>query len=331
MAVTADKLIPGPNSKAEEWIAWYDMIPGGKSIRNSLWLQAWSKWGSKDANTTDLRSYMRKEAGIEITTGGAGMVADAALSVGDKLEDALMMPVYVVAVGGVLALGVGGFMAYQALKNPDAVIKIAGAARGVPIMAEGGGFFSNRRNLWLMGSGSVLLTALIAILYVRYRNGVIDDNILAAIQHTPDPMIGSGTGSYGDTRDLGNSQIFNPQYWRTVPNKVTIWAGNADGSPGPATILAKQIWEAKSTSDFGRMQISDYPEKVVAAFKQLKTKADVSKLADVFEGHYKTPLWAFINDSFMTNNCSANQDDCYFGIATNYLKQVYDWIKNQLT
>lgn len=320
--ITADQAIPGHNSKAEDWISWYEMIPGGKSTRNPIWLQAWAKWGGGAANTVGLRDYMRKNAGIEITTSGVGSIVDATLGIKDSLESALMIPVYGLAIGGVIFVGMSGFMVYQAFKNPDAAGRIIGSATKVAMLADGGPL-SSKRNLWLMGAGATVLVSLIVVFYLRYQNQLVVNNIMEALKKTPDPILGSGAGSYGDTRDLNNSQIFNPSYWRSVPSSVTLPVNQA-------IALSTQIWEAKSTSDLTRLQVRDYPEKVVAAFKALKTKADVSKLSDVFEGQHKTSLINFINDSFMTNNCSSDQNSCYFGVATNYLKQVYDWVTTQL-
>jgi hypothetical protein len=189
---------------------------------------------------------------------------------------------------------------------------------------------SGNGKYWFYGAAGLITAASIVYFYYSYTNKQVINNILAAIDHTPDPILGSGAGSFGDSRDLGVSQVFTTTYWRKNPNNVTIWAMNADKTQGPAMKLATQIWEAKSTSDLSRLQIRDYPEKVVAAFKQLKTKEDISKLADVFEGMYKTNLWNFINSSWMSNGCSADENDCYFGISINYLKQVYDWIVTQL-
>lgn len=322
--ITADQVLPGYNSKAEDWISWYELIPGGKSTRNPIWLQAWAKWGGlkSPANTPELRAYMSKNAGISITTDGLGRIVDTTNSALDSISDVAMLPVYAVAIGSVIMLGLTGSLLYLAYKNPETTARLAKAA----ILANGGpmnGVFK-KRNLYLMGAASVVLVSLVVFFYYRNKNQLIISNIMAAIVKSPDPIIGSGTGSYGDTRDLGNSQIFNPGYWKTVPASVTLPVMKARE-------LAKQIWEAKSTSDLSRLQIRDYPEKVVAVFKSLKTKADVSKLADSFEIMYKTPLYSFIDSSFMTGNCGPDQNECYFGISSNYLKQIYDWIKNQLT
>jgi len=328
MYVTADQLIPGHNSKAEEWIAWYELIPGGKATANPIWLKAWSLWGGGAANTVALRDYMRKNAGIEISTNGIGTIIDGALGVADSVQSVFMVPVYALAIGGVVALGVSGFLFYKAYQNPERAVELT----KMMAFEKGGGLglLDNKKHAYTVAGVSILVIALISLLYVRHNNQKVITNILSTLNKTPDPILGSGGGKYGDTRDLGLSKIFTTSFWKTNPNKVTIWAKNANNTDGPAFNLARQIWEAKSTSDLSRLQFRDYPERVVAAFKQLKSKEDVSKLADVFEGRYKTNLFNFINDSFMTGNCSPDQDNCYLGLGTNYLKQVHDWITTQL-
>lgn len=183
---------------------------------------------------------------------------------------------------------------------------------------------TQRRNYYLLAALVVILSSVGGFMYYRNRNQKIVDAIMAVAEGTADPITGGGE-KFGDSRDLKGSEIFDYHWWRKNPSKVSIWFSNADGSDGPAKKLAKQIHEAKF--DLKRFQIRDYPEKIVSAFKTLKSKEDVSKLADVFYAMYDEDLYDFINESWVVNGCDADQDTCYFGAGTNYLKQIYDIIK----
>lgn len=184
----------------------------------------------------------------------------------------------------------------------------------------------SRRTYWLGGMSIVLVLSIIWIWYERSTNKEIADNIMKATGGDADTIVGSqgssGAAKFGDSRDLGISKIMSPSFWRTNPNNVTIWAKNADGSNGPAIKLAQQIYDANSSIPF-----NDKPASVVSAFRSLKNKEDVSKLADVFAGLYKTDLYNYLQGSWFGGDCSPEQDTCYGGLTINYLKQVYDIIK----
>lgn len=180
----------------------------------------------------------------------------------------------------------------------------------------------SRKTYWLAGTGIAFTLGLLWLWWQKATNNEISENIMRVANSQADPFIGTSGAQYGDSRDLGISKIMSPGYWKTNPNKVTIWAKNSDGTDGPAMKFAKQIHDA-----YAPFQINPEPEKVVAVFRSLSSKEDVSKLADVFAGYYKSDLYSFLNGRWMTQSCDPEQDKCFAGLSTNYLKQVYDIIK----
>ena len=331
--ITADQVLPDGSSTAEVWESWYDLIPGSKQTKNAIWLQAWSKWASADANTSSLREYMKKNAGIEITTDGIGSVIDATKSAVDSIEDFAMMPIYLLMGGAAVIIGLGGFMVYEGIKNPEAAGSFVGSAGKAVMLKDGGSIAStNTQQYWLYGATGLTTTVLMMLFYVRNQNQLVVNNIMAALVTKEDPVTDPGLGGSGAKKnltDLNNSNIFVPSWWQTAPDKVTISVG--DGT-GLAAQYADRIYNAKA--NVFKFSFTDYPEDVVAVFKNLKTKQDVSKLADVFEAKYKTPLLTWLTENnvpWMTGGCSPTQDTCYLGSQTNYMKQIYDWITNHLT
>lgn len=180
---------------------------------------------------------------------------------------------------------------------------------------------------WLGGIGILVLCSGGWWWYLSKQNQEIIDNIMKAVGKGNDPLLSEGAEKFGDSRDLGISKIFSTSFWKTNPNRVSIWAANQDGTAGPAIKFSNEIFDAGGPFALSPTRGA----KVVAVFKSLKTKEDVSKLADVFYAQHKTDLYNYINQPYMTGNCSPEQDTCYLGIQTNYLKQVYDIIQNQLT
>ena len=180
------------------------------------------------------------------------------------------------------------------------------------------------RSYWVIGSGVLFIVSVIWFLIERNRNEKLADAIMKIAGSSNDPVTDPNSAKFGDSRDLGISKIMSPSSISTAnPSRITIWNKNADGSDGPAFKLAKQIYAANSNIPF-----NDNPGSVVDAFRSLKTKEDVSKLADSFHALYKTDLYTFLNGTWLTHDCSPEQDTCFGGVYTNYLKQIYDIIKN---
>jgi hypothetical protein len=82
-------------------------------------------------------------------------------------------------------------------------------------------------------------------------------------------------------QNLPNSKnAFSPLYWKTIPNAKLI-TRNATNA------LAKRIFDAMG-------YFSDDESAVFSVFTQLKTKTQVSWLADIFQQNYRIDLLDFL-------------------------------------
>jgi hypothetical protein len=77
-----------------------------------------------------------------------------------------------------------------------------------------------------------------------------------------------------------NKNAFSPLYWKTIPNAKLI-TRNATNA------LAKRIFDAMG-------YFSDDESAVFSVFTQLKTKTQVSWLADIFQQNYRIDLLDFL-------------------------------------
>ena len=111
--------IPQRNSGSEEWIAWYEVLKSnfGKKNANTLWVKAWARRGSDEANTKNLRDYMSKR-GINIEEGAWDKVVDVAGGVGDFFGDVIQGGKITAIVLGVIVLGGLGLMVYNIARRP---------------------------------------------------------------------------------------------------------------------------------------------------------------------------------------------------------------------
>ena len=118
--------MPPYNSQAENWIQWHQDLKSnfGKKIANGLWLKAWRIRGNKDINTSELRTYMKKQ-GVTIDASGWDKFADATTS---GLSDLFQMSKTTSFIIGGTVLGLTVYIIYKVLKNPN-------SAKNVVMMA----------------------------------------------------------------------------------------------------------------------------------------------------------------------------------------------------
>jgi hypothetical protein len=93
-------LIPTQKWTAVQWVDEYDNLKkffGDPKRAKTLWLSAWSKRGTSDANTSDLRHSM-KERGIEIP---AGSIGGSLLDTGNSALDTIGS---ITKIGGTMAI-----------------------------------------------------------------------------------------------------------------------------------------------------------------------------------------------------------------------------------
>ncbi len=104
-------LIPDKKWNANQWVDLYENLVdyfGSKKEARTLWLEGWTKRGTADANTAELRHKM-KENGIDIPSGGiGGSILDAGnaytdivgnvFSIGGKIGAIYMIVVVIITL-----------------------------------------------------------------------------------------------------------------------------------------------------------------------------------------------------------------------------------------
>lgn len=114
--MTYDSLLNIPKSTDTDtvWMNWYDNLRKKLGARkaDTLFVNAWNatKAGDSAANTVELRNYMRR-FGLEITAGFFGKIADFGSSVKGYVGDiATAYKWYIIGMGGILVVSIGGFI-----------------------------------------------------------------------------------------------------------------------------------------------------------------------------------------------------------------------------
>jgi hypothetical protein len=119
--ITADQVIPTYNSKAEDWIAWYNLLPGSKKIRAQLFLSIWKKNGNPKANTVELRNFLAQKAGIELSSTGIGNFFDFSDDLFSSIEDTVQVAWWVFVIFGVSVVGFAGWFIYKGMTDQNSV------------------------------------------------------------------------------------------------------------------------------------------------------------------------------------------------------------------
>lgn len=119
--------IPTQASDANVWIEWHKSAKAffSKKVANSLWVTAWADRGSKGANTTDLRDYMKSQ-GVEVETDKLGKLIDFGGDVFDFFGDIFTIGKWTAIVIIVLILGGTSMLLFNILKSPMKSAKTAG-------------------------------------------------------------------------------------------------------------------------------------------------------------------------------------------------------------
>jgi hypothetical protein len=122
--VKALKTMPTFKSKDIEWINWYNQIKGryGRSDSARIFISTWTKRGSKEANTIELRKLVSAD-GISIDDSVWNKVADLGGGISDSFGNIMKVgKVTAFVVGGILVLGLGMFVLNLA-KTPTNLTK----------------------------------------------------------------------------------------------------------------------------------------------------------------------------------------------------------------
>ncbi len=104
--------------------------------------------------------------------------------------------------------------------------------------------------------------------------------------------VNESKGSIGSAEDLKTSDPFNPRYWKTVSNAKVITSAIVND-------LVKFIWDAKAPSV--KNPITDDEKGVLAKFRTLGYKTQVSYLAEKFLAAKSRDLYEYLN-SFMSKD-----------------------------
>ena len=126
------KVMPDSASSDQEWISWHQEMKKryGKKDANLLFSERWNNRKPRNANTGNLRDYMRDQ-GVVIDSGSLlGSIRDEGAGIVDSIGNVLKIGGYVgIAVIAVPVLIVGVVL-FQALKNPAATAGAIKTARG---------------------------------------------------------------------------------------------------------------------------------------------------------------------------------------------------------
>lgn len=103
------KIIPTSSDSSEVWIEWYKALKKwfSKNEANTHFVRFWNQRGGAgtDADTTDLRKYM-KEQGVNLSTTAGGKIADAGSGLIDWLSNVGKVILILLIIGGVIVIGV---------------------------------------------------------------------------------------------------------------------------------------------------------------------------------------------------------------------------------
>lgn len=162
----------------------------------------------------------------------------------------------------------------------------------------------------IIGSGVAVATGIIALVLIEQKRKKKEVSEMLRI-------IDSGEGESGTIEDAGMSGgAFDRTLWRTgcgvvIENGRVTNVGRLSIGYDQAMNFAKQIWDAKSGAGIlgdNRLWDSDNEGVVLAVFRGLRNKCDLSALSDAFYVKYNrdllTYLKSFVNkgDNFNTLN-----------------------------
>lgn len=101
--------IPTANSEGSAWIQWYKSLRDavGKKQANDLFLKFWAKRGNYNANTHELREFLKTQ-GIDLETNALSSLYDTGAGFIDGIGDffgglkTLGIVVIVLVIGGII-------------------------------------------------------------------------------------------------------------------------------------------------------------------------------------------------------------------------------------
>jgi len=110
--------MPALKSNDAAWIKWSDLvIPRyGTDKGKQIFIEAWEKRGSRDANTRSIRTHLKDKYGIEIDESVWDKIVDVGGAIGDIGSKTMKIVKVVVIVAVVGAIAYYGFKIVAAAK-----------------------------------------------------------------------------------------------------------------------------------------------------------------------------------------------------------------------
>lgn len=112
MRIDPSKNIPTSSDSSEVWIEWHKSLKKwfSKNEANTHFVRFWNQraGAGSDADTTDLRKYM-KEQDVNLSTTAGGKVADMSAGIADWFASIGKIILILLIVGGVVVIGVYAF------------------------------------------------------------------------------------------------------------------------------------------------------------------------------------------------------------------------------
>ena len=122
MALSSNVLlsIPKKSSTSDLWINWHKQLVDAMGLQNAnaYFMYDWQKNGNDDANSAELREYLKQNGLVLDSSNLIGALADFGYSVKDKVSSLLSIGTTgIVVVGGILVVGLA-MIIYNVARNP---------------------------------------------------------------------------------------------------------------------------------------------------------------------------------------------------------------------
>jgi len=115
--IKAIQTLPSIGSSDADWIKWSDGLDKyGSTLGKQIFISAWTKRGSRAANTRPLRLHL-KDKGIEIDESVWDKVVDIGGGVGDFFGSAFKMGKWTLIIGAVVVVGAFAFSFANSVKK----------------------------------------------------------------------------------------------------------------------------------------------------------------------------------------------------------------------
>lgn len=117
--ITAYKTMPTLKSIDTDWIKWADFVISkyGTDLGKQIFINTWTKRGSRNANTRPIRLHLKDKYNIEIDDSVWDKIVDIGGGISDTIGKALKVgKVTLIVAGGVVVLAIG-FALFNAIKS----------------------------------------------------------------------------------------------------------------------------------------------------------------------------------------------------------------------